>query len=74
MQGTGSCRVAEFTNRLAAADVANAFGTSVGSRTLKLKWAVLIAAIMETCGAVFLGGSVASTIRGGEWVTITPVR
>lgn len=95
-------------------DVANAFATSVGSRTLKLKWAIVIALVswangagvtlavtgaawqplcvlpicqlpgvidagfscllcihhcllqvMETIGAVFLGGSVSSTISGG---------
>lgn len=51
------------------ADVANAFATSVGSRTLKLKWAIAIAVVMETCGAIFLGGSVSSTISGGVCAT-----
>lgn len=41
------------------------FATSVGSHTLKLKWAIVIAAIMETLGAILLGGSVSSTISGG---------
>lgn len=50
---------------IGANDVANAFATSVGSHTLKLKWVILIAAVMETCGAIFLGGSVSSTISGG---------
>jgi hypothetical protein len=31
--------------RLVYADVANAFATSVGSRTLKLKWAIVIAVV-----------------------------
>lgn len=48
------------------ADVGNAFATSVGSRTLKLKWALVIAGVMETLGAIFLGGSVSSTISGGN--------
>lgn len=50
---------------IGANDVANAFATSVGSRTLKMWHAIVIAAIMETLGAIFLGGSVSSTISGG---------
>lgn len=50
---------------IGANDVANAFATSVGSHTLKLKWAIVIAAVMETLGAIFLGGSVSDTISGG---------
>lgn len=50
---------------IGANDVANAFATSVGSHTLKLKWAIIIASVMETIGAIFLGGSVSDTISGG---------
>lgn len=50
---------------IGANDVANAFATSVGSHTLKLKWAVVMAAVMETLGAILLGGSVSNTISGG---------
>jgi phosphate/sulfate permease len=36
---------------VSTADVANAFATSVGSRTLKLKWAIVIAVVGVTQGA-----------------------
>jgi PiT family inorganic phosphate transporter len=48
-----------------ANDVANAMGTSVGSRALTIKQAILIAMIFEFLGAYFAGGAVTSTIRSG---------
>ena len=46
-------------------DVANAFGTSVGSGALTLKQAILIATIFEFTGAMVLGRVSTSTIAGG---------
>lgn len=48
-----------------ANDVANAMGTSVGSRALTIKQAILIAMVFEFCGAYLAGGEVTETIKNG---------
>ncbi len=50
---------------IGANDVANAMGTSVGSGALTLKWAILVAALMEFAGAFLVGSHVTNTVRKG---------
>lgn len=50
---------------IGANDVANAMGTSVGSRALSLRKAVFLAAILEFSGAFFVGSDVSETIQKG---------
>jgi PiT family inorganic phosphate transporter len=48
-----------------ANDVANAFASAVGSKALKLRHALVVAAALNLAGAILLGGNVSSTLIDG---------
>lgn len=50
---------------IAANDVANNVGPTVGSKAITLTGAIIIAAIFEASGALVAGGDVVSTIKKG---------
>merc|ERR1712100_12217 len=50
---------------IGANDVANAFATSVGSGAVSIKLAILLAAVCEFTGALFMGSHVTEAIRKG---------
>ena len=50
---------------LGANDVANSMGTSVGSKALTLRQAIIVAGILEFAGAVLFGQGVSQTLATG---------
>ena len=50
---------------IGANDVANNVGPAVGSKSITMGGAIVIAAVFELLGALLAGGDVVSTIRGG---------
>jgi inorganic phosphate transporter, PiT family len=52
-------------SNLGANDVANSMGTSVGSKALTLRQALIVAGVLEFAGAVFFGKGVSETLATG---------
>lgn len=50
---------------IGANDVANSMACAVGSKSLTVFWAVVLAGICNFCGAVLVGSHVADTVRKG---------
>jgi len=50
---------------IGANDVANSMADAVGSKALKIGWAIVLAAICNFLGAVLVGGHVTDTVRKG---------
>ena len=63
--GFGAVLALTASYGIGANDVANAFATSVGSKSLSIKQAVGLAAIFEFSGALLMGSHVTDTVRKG---------
>jgi PiT family inorganic phosphate transporter len=50
---------------IGANDVANSMACAVGSKSLPIFWAVVLAGVCNFCGAVLVGSHVADTVRKG---------
>nr|XP_026692334.1 sodium-dependent phosphate transporter 1-like [Ciona intestinalis] len=62
---TGFVAAIVLSFSVGANDVANSFGTTVGSKAITIRQACILATIFETSGALLIGAKVGETIRKG---------
>ncbi|KEY64700.1 hypothetical protein S7711_02899 [Stachybotrys chartarum IBT 7711] len=63
--GIGTCFAMLDAFNNGANDVANSWATSVSSRSISYRWAMVLATICEMAGAIATGARTASTIKDG---------
>ncbi|KAH8646164.1 phosphate transporter [Xylariales sp. PMI_506] len=65
LMGLGTCFALLDAFNNGANDVANSWATSVSSRSISYRWAMVLGTIFEFLGAVTVGARTASTIKNG---------
>lgn len=58
-------RLLEYRLTFSLDDVANAWATSVSSRSISYRWAMVCGTVFELLGAILVGARTASTVKNG---------